>query len=151
MGHEDFEQRVARAQEVKPTKRKVRVLPSMWERMLYPMTFVGAFLLGYAIVVFTRWMRSGIHFEAQDPNVALATEAAAGIVVGFVIRQLFSIKNPVYVPANALGTTAAIISFHNFFWWFPEQAEMVFTPEYTQSIRATTEPNSLIFMGAVFD
>lgn len=150
MSRNDFQDRLSRISSSQPERRKARLLPSFWSRISYPLTFLGAFALGYATVAFARWMRAGMGSAPAADDASMAIEAGMGIAVGFVIRQLFSIRDPAYVPANALGSVFAIVSLHNFAWWFPQTIAAITDPGFAEAIRAASEPNSLIFRGIIF-
>lgn len=152
MSRDDFQQRVSRVtagHDDGRTKKKRSVLPPWYERLAYPLTFVGAFVLGYATIVATRIVRGQYLTDAPVTDVAIAMDAVLAIIIGMTIRVIMSIKDPLYIPANTMGTLAGIMTLHNFVWWWPEASEFVFGGKMVERILTTTEPNSIMFQGMV--
>lgn len=135
-------------------KQAVNTIPkdSFGERLAYPMSFVWAFALGvfaYAFARYATFQIGTMGFTDMDLTSVIYDLVIAGVVV-FALRMLFSLDSKELTIAQGIGIFAMYTFYHNFFFWFPDQLEILFDKGYVRQIWATAEPNSFYYRGDYF-
>jgi len=133
--------------------RVVSALPSLRETIGYPMSIVGAFLIGMLAVLITRWVRytlAGGTLTGEDADIMMAIDGGLALAIGFVLKQMFRFSGKVQETAKTVGIFAMICVMHNLVHILPGAFEWAFSPEWVTDVIETTEPKSILFRGISF-
>jgi hypothetical protein len=134
-------------------RRAVSVLPSPRETIGYPLSIVGAILIGMLAVLISRWARytiSGGSLTGEDPDIMMAIDAGLALAIGFVLKQIFRLTGKVQETSKTIGIFAMVCIMHNFVHVWPGAFEMAFSPEWVTDVIETTQANSILFRGVSF-
>ncbi|WP_298292344.1 hypothetical protein [uncultured Litoreibacter sp.] len=160
----DFQARLARISNgevhsadglIVPERREVKdvkLTGGLLENALYPLSIVGAFLLGILAVFFSRFAR--IHLlGTADPDtdimLAFAADGAMALAIGFMFKQAFRMKGAEWISAQTMGVTVMVASMHNLIHLQPKLFSQIFTPDYVDAILSYTEFRTLMAAGYV--
>ncbi|NSX55339.1 hypothetical protein [Parasulfitobacter algicola] len=125
--------------------RKVHKEP-MLGNFGYPLSIIGAFLLGMICVLISRWAR--FHIAIGEPTAisydALVIEGLLAGGIAFIMRHAFNLEDPIHISAKGFGITAMIGLMHNLVWYFPTAFELIFSPEWVELVLDQTEINSFM-------
>lgn len=129
--------------------RKIRSSagPDALDNILYPMSMIGAFLVGVFAVFLTRLGRFYLlDGSLTGENADLWMVFDSVIAIGFVIilRSVFRAKRKALEVAKAIGVIATVLTMHIFVHMMPGFFSSVFSPEWTQQVIATTEKNAAL-------
>ncbi len=138
---------------VVPERREaadVKLTGGLIENALYPLSLVGAFLLGVMAVFFSRFAR--IHLlGTADPEtdimLALVADGAMALAIGFMFKQAFRLEGAQWASAQTMGVTVMVASMHNLFHMNPFLFSLIFTPEYVDAVLSYTEFRTLMAGG----
>lgn len=156
MSRTEFHDRISRISQTRPgrgrRRRAVSRTAVIRDRVSYPISFVAAFGLGLLSLAIVRLVRAQYFttFGAEGSDALIMFDWIAAASVGLLIREVFRIRDRMYLPANNAGVFIGIVSMHNVLWWAPKLSVSLFGAEYAEHIWATTVPNSIIFRGLVF-
>ncbi len=122
---------------------------SVWQRLGYPASFIGAFFLGVIAVFLTRFIQyhmvgvpgSG-QLDAQEIiNIGLAS--SAGFFVSFFLKD----RQKEFASCVTAGVLFTTFTYHNLVWEYPEVFEQVYGEDWVEFIEKLTEPSSLYLFG----
>lgn len=133
--------------------RNVSPLPDWRENIRYPGKFVGAFFLGLAAVVISRWIRfnmSGGAVETEYSDLSMMLDAGMAFAIGFGLRMLFSVEGKEFIAAKTVGIFVMVATMHNLVHSAPAPFVAAFSPEWVDAVVATTEPATIVFQGMTF-
>ncbi|WGW03196.1 hypothetical protein [Tropicibacter oceani] len=142
------QQRAARMAAPKVVQRT-----SYWENAKYPLSFVGAFVLGVLATMFGRYCQFhmlGLPVQAENPDIQMVMDNVFVGLIAVVVRLLVSYATHEHMVAQMAGVWLVILTFHNLPHWAPMPMSMVFSPEYVHQAQAATNGNSILFRGAEF-
>ncbi len=132
---------------------EVSPVPSVWENLGYPMSILGAFLIGMIAVFAARYARfhiMGGSMVGEDADIAMMMDGALAFGVGFVFRSFFNFESQEYITAKTFGIFAMICLMHNLVHWAPGLFAGLFDVDYVLMTLEMTEPNSILFRGVSF-
>lgn len=120
------------------------------DNVLYPLSLIGAFIIGTISIVLARLARyhlfgSGLTGENADLWLIIDGIVAMGIVIS--LRSVFRSKGKTLEAAKALGIVAMALTMHNFVHLNPNLFNTIFSPEWTAQVTAATKENSLLIQG----
>lgn len=144
---------VPRSSRSQAPRREVSPVPSLRENLAYPLSIVGACLIGMFAVFAARYARFHIFggsMVGEDADIAMLMDGALAFGVGFIFRSFFSFESQEYITAKMVGIAAMIAVMHNFVHWAPGLFSGLFSPDYVEMTLAMTEPNSILFRGVSF-
>lgn len=133
--------------------KPVSPIPSVWENLGYPMSILGAFLLGMLAVFAARYARfhiMGGSMVGEDADIAMMIDGGLAMGVGFLFRSMFNFQAKEFVTAKTFGIVAMICVMHNLVHWAPEAFAVLFDVDYVLLTLEMTEPNSILFRGVSF-
>ncbi len=136
-----------------PRKRAVSALPSLREIIGFPVSIVGAFLIGMLAVMITRWARytiAGGTLTGEDADITMAIDAGVALAIGFVLKLMFRFSGKAQETAKTVGIFVMIAVMHNLVHSWPGAFEKAFSPDWVTAVIETTEPNSILFRGVSF-
>ncbi len=134
-------------------KKGISALPTLRETIGYPMSIVGAFVIGMLAVLITRWVRytlAGGTLSGEDADITMAIDAGLALAIGFVLKQMFRFSGKIQETAKTMGIFAMICVMHNMVHLWPGAFELAFSPEWVTDVVETTEPKSILFRGVSF-
>jgi len=137
--------------EMKPQSRGGALV----RNVLYPVSFVGAFVLGVISVVVSSAVR--FHFAAVPTAEQLNAAGDSQMILGGIIAMiasmgfamLFRLNSRVLTPAQSAGVLAGVSTLHNLAFWVPDLATQLFTPDWVALQQQIAMPDSLIFRGLI--
>lgn len=146
----NFQDRIARIEHNKPKIERRKSLRTKarekGRNALYPLSFVGAFLLGMIIVFIVRFVRFQMSSpEAYTGDVFVLDALFAGMGV-WVFAMMFKLKDPLLKSAQGFGTTAMLVLMHNLAFWAPQSMALLFSPHWVEAQVEWAEPNSIRVM-----
>ncbi len=131
----------------------VSPLPSWQENIKYPLSIVGAFLVGILAVFISRYGRfhiSGGTLAGEDPDLTMMIDGALAAGLGFALRTAFRFESKEYITAKMVGIAVMIATMHNLVHWTPNTFTTLFSEQWTREVVWFTEPNSILFRGVSF-
>ena len=134
-------------------KGGVSALPTLRETIGYPMSIVGAFLIGMLAVFITRYVRytvAGGTLTGEDADIMMAIDGGLALAIGFVLKQIFRFSGKAQETAKTVGIFVMICVMHNLVHMWPGAFEMAFSPEWVTDVIETTEPKTILFRGVSF-
>ena len=134
----------ARAEEAsKGTSR--RSGDTIWHRLSYPISFIGAFLLGVGAVFLSRYIQFQMIGVPGDPKAG--SQDLISIVLAmaaiFLISFLLNGRQKEFARTSALAMMATTFTFHNAVWAYPDSFEQVYGPDWVEMVKKQTEPSSI--------
>jgi hypothetical protein len=150
--NEDFHERLNRVAEVRPAHGavEVSVLPNWKATFVGPAGIALAILVGMLAVIGARagfYHLTGAAMLGENPNLMMAMEAAAALVLSFVVFLFFPYKGAMYNFLQFLGVVVMISMMHNLVHKVPGAFSLAFSPEWTTVVTTVTEPNSFFVKG----
>lgn len=143
----------SRQRKAAPRKKPVSPVPSIWENLAYPLSILGAVLIGMIAVFAARYARfhlQGGTLVGEDADIAMMLDGALAFCVGFVFRSFFRFESQEFITAKTLGIAAMIALMHNLVHWAPGLFTGLFDADYVTATIEMTEPNSILFRGVSF-
>ncbi|AZQ68859.1 hypothetical protein EF888_18025 [Silicimonas algicola] len=134
-------------------RAQVQVIPHWSENFMYPLSLIGAALVGMLAVVLSRYVRFqllGGSLAGDDADIAMLMDGALAAGCSFMLFTVLRYGGAVHKAAQAFGIAAMILVMHNFVHWMPRAFDLTFSPKWTSEVIAMTEPNSLLFRGVSF-
>lgn len=120
---------------------------------VYPLSLIGAFGLGLIAVAlgyYARYQLAAGQAELQDADLEMALSGVIGIVLSFVLAQMFRLTSKEHKAMQSAGVFAMVCAFHNFAFWAPGPMTVLFSPDYVARIQLDAPPNSARFRGTYF-
>ncbi len=125
------------------------------ENIKYPLSFVGAFLIGMVSVFIARFVRfhttGGGLTDELGGELFLILDGAMALAIGFALRMAFNIHGKEHVMAKTAGILALGTTMHNLVHMQPELWAAMFSPEWVEEVTYFTDPNTIIFRGYSFE
>lgn len=163
---ETFQERLARiaaekagAQENSGGKKRsthsAAGIPSFRENIGYPLSFVRAALVGMVAVFLSRYIRfqltgGTLSGGAEGADIFMMIDGAIAASAGFALKEVFRIQDKTLQMAQTVGVVMMLLLMHNLVHIAPNLFANVFSPEWTQDVLDTSEPNSVLFRGVSF-
>lgn len=153
--NQTFKERLARVADVNAPEEDaapVSVLPDMKSRFSGKFALFFALAVGALAVLIVRVGRFHYSGEAMiggNPDITLAMETGAALVVSFVLFALLPYKGVQYKFVQFGGVFLMISMMHNAVHSVPGLFNAMFSPEWTTAVTEQTEPNSLYLRGEV--
>ncbi len=120
------------------------------ENARYPLSIVGAFLLGMLAVFIGRYVSFqliGTGRMADDPSGTFYIDIALAAGVAFVIRMALDFRDPAHLAGKSMGITVAAATMHNLVHAAPSIWAILFSEEWVAAVIQVTEPKSIYFAG----
>ncbi len=140
-----------------PSEREAKQVPvrlTSWrENIKYPLSIVGAFLIGMFSVFLVRYARYhllGGSLVGADADITMVLDASLAAAFGFLLRFSLNFIEQEYVLAKAAGIAVMVGAMHNLAHWAPSPMSVVFSPDWVAQTQSQTEGNSILFRGASF-
>ncbi|MDA7428834.1 hypothetical protein PGB28_10210 [Primorskyibacter aestuariivivens] len=131
---------------------------------LHALSYVWAFLLGVLSILLSRYTVYHLHglpnevpkqFAGMVGDIAMAdlimgVDVAIGgfILVAFALA--FNLATREHMFCKFVGLWVATTMMHNLVHMYPEQWTTLFSWEWVDWVRSTTDPNSILFRGMSF-
>jgi len=134
-------------------RAQVQVIPHWSENFMYPLSLIGAALVGMLAVVLSRYVRFhllGGSLAGDDADIAMLMDGALAAGCSFLLFTVLRFGGAAHKAAQTFGIAAMILVMHNFVHWMPKAFDLTFSPKWTSEVIAMTEPNSLLFRGVSF-
>lgn len=153
--NQTFKDRLARVADVHAPDEgvaPVSVLPDMKSRFSSKFALFFALVFGVLAVLIVRVARFHYSGEAMiggNPDMTLAMETGAALVVSFILFALLPYKGIQYKFVQFAGVILMISMMHNAVHSSPGLFNAMFSPEWTAAVTEQTEPNSLYLRGEV--
>lgn len=116
-------------------------------------TFLAAFIVSAVLGGFGFFLAQAIRVRffptADGAQLILALDLVLALWAIAIITALLGKRDLFARLSQVAGVYAMIIGGHNLFWRWPEQMAMIFTPEYVDTVLATTQELSLVVNGNV--
>lgn len=144
---------VPRSSSPQGPKKDVSPVPPLRETIRYPLSLIGACLIGMIAVFAARYARFHIlggSMVGEDADIAMMMDGALAFGVGFIFRSFFNFESQEYITAKTVGIFAMIALMHNLVHWAPEVFVGLFDEDYVLMTLEMTEPNSILFRGVSF-
>jgi hypothetical protein len=136
------------------TPQKVSKGKEVASNALYPLSLVGAFGLGMVAVAIGRYARfqlwAGRDALSDDADMEMAISFGVGILLSFVLAQMFRITSKEHKGLQAIGVFVMVCAFHNFAHWAPGPMSALFSPQWVATVQTESPPNSAKFRGLYF-
>lgn len=149
-----FQNRLNRVAErrapIEAERPEIDVLPDWKENASGPASYVAALLTGVVAVLAFRLVRFHFFGEAlvtDSPNLTLALETAGALILSFAIFFLLPWKGIKYKFVQFGGVAVMALAMHNMVHSAPGLFSLAFSPEWTETVIASTEPSSLYVRG----
>ncbi len=150
-GFQDRLNRVAERRAPHEAERpEIEVLPDWKENARGPAGIAVAILVGILAVVTVRIARfhvMGVALVSDSPDMTLAIEMAASLLLSFMIFMLLPWKGIQYRFLQFAGVALMALTMHNMVHTSPGLFRLVFSPEWTDRVIAATEPSSMYVRG----
>jgi len=124
---------------------------SVWQRLGYPASFVGAFFLGAFTVFLTRYIQyhtmgvpEGGQLDTQE-IISIILASSAGFFVSFFLKD----RQKEFASSVTMGVLLTTFTYHNLVWKYPEVFEQVYGEDWVEFVEKLTEPSSLYLFGYV--
>ncbi|MBT8419187.1 MAG: hypothetical protein KJO42_17255 [Silicimonas sp.] len=131
-------------------KPEIDVLPDWRENAFGPAGLVAAVIVGLVSVVIVRVVRfhfQGIALVSDSPDITMATEFAAALMLSFLIFLLLPWKGVKYRFLQFGGVALMALTMHNMVHNAPGLFNLAFSPAWTNDVLAKTEPGSMYIRG----
>lgn len=131
-------------------KPVVDVLPDWRENASGPAGIVAAIVVGLAAVLIVRIARfhyQGVALVSDNPDVTLAIELAAGLMLSFLIFLVLPWKGVKYRFLQFAGVAIMGLTMHNMVHNAPGLFSLAFSEDWTEEVIASTEPSSMYLRG----
>lgn len=146
--------RVAEARApIEAAKPQVDLTPDWKTNIRYPLSLVGAALLGMLAVFIARYARfhlTGGALTGDDADLTMIIDGGLAAGCSFLLFGLLRFDGAEYKLAQTVGIVVMVCIMHNFVHAAPAVFDIVFSPEWTQDVIAYTEPKSILFRGVSF-
>lgn len=150
-GFQDRLNRVAERRAPHEAERpEIEVLPDWRENAHGPAGIAAAIVTGILAVVIVRIARfhvMGVALVSDSPDMTLAIEAAASLLLSFMIFLLLPWKGIQYRFLQFAGVALTALTMHNAVHSAPGLFRLAFSPEWTDRVLAQTEPGSMYVRG----
>ncbi|SFI82331.1 hypothetical protein [Celeribacter neptunius] len=113
------------------------------------LSFVIAFGMGGMAALIARALRFQItgNVAQMTGDFDLALDVIFAVAVAFLLREAVSLSAVKRMGTQFAGILLAIVTMHNVVYEMPDLFSKLFSPEWVQHVRATTEPGTLYFRG----
>lgn len=128
------------------------VKKGVWsENLAYPLSFVGAFLVGLFSVFISRYVTSQINDGAADDlDLTLIMDAVVAFGIVFVLRTALHMTSKEHIACKTAGIWVSLTMMHNLVHAYPAPFTAVYTKAWVEQITSVTEPKSFFFRGYTF-
>lgn len=133
-------------------KPDIAVLPDWKENVAGKAGMLVAVLVGVLAVLLVRivaYHAIGTAMVSDTPDLTLAAETAAALVLAIILFRLTSYRGVKYNFANFAGVVLMISMMHNAVHAVPVAFSAAFSSDWTAEVMQVTEPNSLYLRGKV--
>lgn len=110
-----------------------------WFKGIFWSLVIGA--LGLMVGQAVRFRYFGL---SEPDNVTLFTDLLLALLFVLTMSAGFRYRRMRYRVAQVLGAGAILVAGHNLILYYPDHLALIYSDEYVQIIRETTEPGSLI-------
>lgn len=134
-------------------KGRSKTGPDVLDNILYPMSIIGAFLVGAFAVFVTRFVRfhmMGGELTGENADLWMVVDGVIAVGIVIALRSVFRFGGKALETAKTVGIVAMILTMHNFVHIVPGFFGAVFSPAWTEQIIDTTKPKSFLFRGISF-
>ncbi|MGI9370360.1 MAG: hypothetical protein ACR2O2_16135 [Ruegeria sp.] len=124
---------------------------SLWQRLSYPVSFVGVFFLGVFAVFLTRYIQSqlvGVPDSGEasfQEIIGLGCASAAASIISLFLKD----RQKEFASVSTIGVFLTTFTYHNLVWEYPDAFEQVYGPDWVEFTQERTEPSSLFLFGNV--
>lgn len=129
------------------------------------LSHVSAVLLGALSVLLARYTIYQLHSlpdrvpapftgmlgDTASAGLIMGAELAIGGVILLTLAMAFNMATRAHLVCKFVGLWVATTMMHNLVHLYPEQWVMLFSWEWVDWVRSTTEPNSILFRGMSFE
>lgn len=149
-----FQDRIERIE--KKAKETARKSPpprveSIWQRLGYPASFVGAFFLGVFAAFLIRYIQ--YHLVGVPGSGQLGVQEIIGIglasCAGFFVSFFLKDRQKEFASCVTAGVLLTTFTYHNLVWEYPDVFERIYGKDWVEFVEKLTEPSSLYVFGNV--
>ena len=129
---------------------QIDVLPDWKENARGPAGIAAALLAGILAVVIVRLARfhvMGVALVSDSPDITLAVEMGASLLLSFLIFLFLPWKGIQYRFLQFGGVALMTLTMHNIVHSSPGLFRLAFSPDWTDRVLAQTEPGSMYVRG----
>lgn len=129
---------------------QIDVLPDWRENARGPAGIAAAILCGILAVVIVRVARfhvMGVALVSDSPDLTLATEMGAALLLSFLMFMLLPWKGIQFRFLQFGGVALMALTMHNMVHSAPGLFRLAFSPEWTDRVLAETEASSMYVRG----
>lgn len=129
---------------------QIDVLPDWRENARGPAGIATAVLTGILAVVIVRLARfhiMGVALVSESPDVTLAVEMGASLLLSFLIFLFLPWKGIQYRFLQFGGVALMTLTMHNIVHSSPGLFRLAFSPDWTDRVLVQTEPGSMYVRG----
>lgn len=129
---------------------QIDVLPDWKENARGPAGIAAALLAGILAVVIVRLARfhvMGVALVSDSPDITLAVEMGASLLLSFLIFLFLPWKGIQYRFLQFGGVALMTLTMHNMVHSSPGLFRLAFSPDWTDRVLAQTEPGSMYVRG----
>ena len=119
-------------------------------RIAYPLSFVGACVLGVFAVFLSRYV--GVHFWGAvqgDAMHVFTIDAVRAASMGGLIAIWLKLTSKEHVVSLGIGLIVALTMMHNLVWLAPQPFIETMGFEWVSQVRSMTAPETIWFGGGV--
>jgi hypothetical protein len=145
-----FQQRIARISQARYGVPEQAVRQNYMENLAYPLSFIGAALIGALSVFAARYIRFQLgagSIAGEGADTLMIMDVVAASAAGLFLKMIFRIRSQHYKSAQTVGVLAMVALMHNAVHSAPRVFSMVFSPEWVEQVQTSTEPKTAIFAG----
>lgn len=102
-------------------------------------------LIGVVAVMIAQAFRFRYLGMAEVGNAALATDLLLTAFLVLLGSAFLRHRKVSHRFAQAVGVVAMVVAGHNLMWYYPAELAIIYSTEYVDQVRGTTEPLSLVF------
>jgi hypothetical protein len=121
--------------------------PALWTPILAVILAVGMGALAAMLARFVHFQLTGSIGFNMSADMDFVLEVLMAIAIAFWLRELVSLCAIRQMGAQFAGILLALVTMHNVVHQIPEPFVRLFSPEWVQHVKETTEPGTLVFRG----
>jgi hypothetical protein len=123
--------------------------PAPWTPILAVILAVAMGALAAMVARFVHFQLTGAIGFNMSADMDFALDVLMAVAIAFLLRELVSLCAVRQMGAQFAGILLALITMHNVVHEIPGPFIRLFSPEWVQHVKETTEPGTLVFRGQV--
>lgn len=107
-------------------------------------------VLSYVLSQYAGFHLMGMPDTSLSSDTRLAVDAVAAVAALLALSQVFSASSKLLVAVRLVGIAAAMAMMHNLVHLYPDIFELAASRDWVKTIKALSEPNSILFRGVSY-